>query len=767
MGKISRRTMRPIGLLVFTLAWGVSCALPLVTYAIPQGRTYEMVSPLYKGGYGAGGIMAVAPDGESMVFESRGAFAGAPASSGTGVAEPYVARRGSSGWSTQPISVPATIAPTGTQGIDFSSTLETFIGLATAGANSAQATLESTEEQLVSHSLATSDAPANWVPVGDPLKKLDEKPPIKASYLDGSRDLSHVIIRSGEPEPLLEAAEGAQAQLYELVSSGGTSSLRLVALNDAGELLSRYCPVVLGSEAGKGNTFNAVSGDGEEIFFTADTNQAFRGAPGTDCDATISGTTFPGNPAILYARLGGERTAQVSAPIASTCAQSAPCFTAPQQRADFQGANEAGTKVFFTTAQPLVTGDADNGVDLYMATIGCNGGDAHPCVAAERSVTSLAQVSQSVNLGEPAEVQGVVSVAPDGSRTYFVAHGALGDVPNAAGLLPAHGADNLYVYDNSTSGATPVFVAELCSGPERSGGVKDRECPSGLDENETNDTKLWLFGTPLAQTGGEDGRFLVFSSYARLASKDTDNAQDIYLYDAVTGKLQRVSAGENGYDANGNESGGGVADGNAEIEPAFLGGEGFLIHGLKTRAVSEDGSRVVFLTASPLSPDAINGLTDLYEWHAGVAASEEGTVSLVSSGTAIEPAGPATISPSGRDVFFVTVASVVAQDVDGAPDVYDARLGGGFPVAPAPPQSCSGDACQGSLSNPVPLLVPGSVSQAPGESLSPLRTKAKTKGKPKAKCKRGYGRNKRGKCVKRKKRERNASRRGSIRGGKS
>jgi hypothetical protein len=51
-------------------------------------------------------------------------------------------------------------------------------------------------------------------------------------------------------------------------------------------------------------------------------------------------------------------------------------------------------------------------------------------------------------------------------------------------------------------------------------------------------------------------------------------------------------------------------------------------------------------------------------------------------------------------------------------DLYDARIGAGFPAVPAAPEECSADACQGPLTNPAPLLVPGSVSQSPGENLT-------------------------------------------------
>jgi hypothetical protein len=99
------------------------------------------------------------------------------------------------------------------------------------------------------------------------------------------------------------------------------------------------------------------------------------------------------------------------------------------------------------------------------------------------------------------------------------------------------------------------------------------------------------------------------------------------------------------------------------------------------------------------------------------------------------------IASSGRDVFFATTQGLVPSDTDGQMDVYDARHLGGFPPAPVEAEPCSGDACQGPLTNPAPLLIPGSVSQAPGENLPPppkagLRKKATPRRSKKASAKR-------------------------------
>jgi hypothetical protein len=90
------------------------------------------------------------------------------------------------------------------------------------------------------------------------------------------------------------------------------------------------------------------------------------------------------------------------------------------------------------------------------------------------------------------------------------------------------------------------------------------------------------------------------------------------------------------------------------------------------------------------------------------------------------------MSASGSDIFFSTHVPLVQQDTDVLGDVYDARIGGGFP-APREP-TCSGEACQGS-----PSVLPSfgaaasSTSPAAGNLVPPSITVAPfTQPKPKA-----------------------------------
>ena len=61
---------------------------------------------------------------------------------------------------------------------------------------------------------------------------------------------------------------------------------------------------------------------------------------------------------------------------------------------------------------------------------------------------------------------------------------------------------------------------------------------------------------------------------------------------------------------------------------------------------------------------------------------------LLSSGTSPDPSFYLDNDESGENVFFTTRAGLVKGDTDESFDVYDARVGGGFPE-PAPATGCA------------------------------------------------------------------------------
>jgi hypothetical protein len=115
----------------------------------------------------------------------------------------------------------------------------------------------------------------------------------------------------------------------------------------------------------------------------------------------------------------------------------------------------------------------------------------------------------------------------------------------------------------------------------------------------------------------------------------------------------------------------------------------------KPRALSADGRRLFFDSRDALVVQDSNKDRDVYQWEAqgtGSCNAPGGCIALISSGQATEGALFLDASEDGADAFFLTDASLVVTD-PGVMDVYDARIGGGFP-APVVPIACLGDACQ-------------------------------------------------------------------------
>jgi hypothetical protein len=108
----------------------------------------------------------------------------------------------------------------------------------------------------------------------------------------------------------------------------------------------------------------------------------------------------------------------------------------------------------------------------------------------------------------------------------------------------------------------------------------------------------------------------------------------------------------------------------------------------------------------------------------GSCHAATGCISLISTGTSPYPSEFADASESGSDVFFTTRQSLAPEDQDELVDLYDARIGGGFPVKPivAP---CSGEACHGAPEAQGALETPSSITfSGPGNAVQPASTPA-------------------------------------------
>jgi len=98
---------------------------------------------------------------------------------------------------------------------------------------------------------------------------------------------------------------------------------------------------------------------------------------------------------------------------------------------------------------------------------------------------------------------------------------------------------------------------------------------------------------------------------------------------------------------------------------------------------------VVFSSPEAMVPEDSNGKWDAYEYD-----TASGTVHLISTGTSSTDSYFMDASPDGHDVFFATRQRLSGWDIDDNYDLYDARIGGGFPEPPTPAQPCAGEGCR-------------------------------------------------------------------------
>ncbi|HWY19438.1 MAG TPA: hypothetical protein VNY27_12095 [Solirubrobacteraceae bacterium] len=119
--------------------------------------------------------------------------------------------------------------------------------------------------------------------------------------------------------------------------------------------------------------------------------------------------------------------------------------------------------------------------------------------------------------------------------------------------------------------------------------------------------------------------------------------------------------------------------------------------------------------------------SDVYEWRAdGVygCARVQGCLSLITNGRGGYLNLPLGSAHEGRDVFIYTRSQLASSDRDNAGDVYDVRIGGGFPPPPPGPVECEGDACSTPASAPNDATPSSFTFQGTGNLVAPLATAA-------------------------------------------
>ncbi|HEX5713416.1 MAG TPA: hypothetical protein VFX85_08900 [Solirubrobacterales bacterium] len=324
-----------------------------------------------------------------------------------------------------------------------------------------------------------------------------------------------------------------------------------------------------------------------------------------------------------------------------------------------------------------------------------------------RDGSQTVQVDESVGGGGSFE-----TASADGSVAFFTKaghlyrYGALTKV--ATDLTP--GGEVLGVLGSSGDGAYLYYLAAAGLFLNHSGST----FAVAAEADATNYPPTT--GTARIAANGR----LAFLSAAALTEQDTGGFAQVFLYAPAAQTLTCTSCPPSGT----------RPPGPATIPAATANGSGpgaAYLH--KPRALSLAGNRLFFETRNALVASDTNSDLDVYQWEAGGAGDcvkPGGCVALISSGRATEGASFLDASADGSDAFFLTDGSLVPND-PGAVDVYDARVGGGFP-GPQVPIACVADACQ---------VVPGEPEDpAPSTAFyrpegNPPLSYPKTKKKPK------------------------------------
>jgi NHL repeat len=459
-----------------------------------------------------------------------------------------------------------------------------------------------------------------------------------------------------------------------------------------------------------GNTEGVLSADGSRVFFMSpDPEVAGASCTGPGIDGGCPAQVFVwqrGPDGVVTRWISQtEVTAARDAAANQDAALMAPVV--------FEGASRDGDKVLFRTIAPLTADDRNGGgappaggvttgeaqatsADLYMYDMP-DGPDGNPATAdADPAGGDLVRISAGPDGNGDCNtpVSTLRSLADDGSRVYFTCAAPLAGTPvTGSGTSTSPGGTrstldevNLYLYDaNEPEAERWRFIARL---PRSTGRMACATVAANSCVNGTRDGSLVTFLTPGALTTDDQDGGLV---------------GDMYAYDAHRDELTRISARPDGAT---------VEDPYPCVPPGTnprCHGDGGITEdralplerlGVAARPRGSDpqGERLAFFQSrSRLVAEDTDSSYDVYQWRA-----LDGELSLLSTG--VSDAHDALYvgnDRSGLNVYLATRDRLTWQDRDAVLDVYTARIGGGIPQPPGPPDcDALGGVCQGAGAPP-------------------------------------------------------------------
>jgi hypothetical protein len=720
-----------------------------------DGREWEMVSPPQKHGAQIYGIaqgfeaqddaVQAAANGDALAYLTSAPTEGTPP--GYSLVESLLSVRGADGWRTQDISTPHSV-PTGLSTSAeyrlFSSDLAQgivqphgpFEPALSAEASGQTAYLRTNYPSgdvgdLCTNScyrpLVTGKPPYANVPPGTEFDRYGSETIFPCNpkwicgpqFADATPDLEHVMLYTEQTltatptaiEPLVhEGLQGAGGFLYEW-SDGQLTPISVLPNGELANFAALGGPL-------QRDVQHAISNDGSRVFWSAEWGSA---EPGLYMYDVPKGET------VKLAPTTGEegRTSR------------------------FQTASNDGSRMFFTTGNRL-TADSGGGP-------GIEEGDLYECEIVELSGSlqcDLSDLTPINGAGESAGVLGtVLGASEDGSYVYFVANGVLapGAVPGQCSSSGSPSARcNLYLYHDGVTKLVAVLANE-------DGVDWSRDRPGNSLSEETARVS-------------PDGRWLAFMSDRELTGYDNRDAvggqrdEEVYLYDAQSGRLVCASCDPTGARPDGAAEEFSLVDGEgvwrgrwlaANVPgwtPFYPAGSGHAIY--QSRFLSNSG-RLFFNSHDALVPRDVNGTWDVYEYEPPGTGNCEtssatfrersgGCIGLLSAGSSPEESAFLDAGEGGADVFLLTASKLSGADTDTALDVYDAHecsVASPCAATPAsqPPPCTTGDACKAAptpqpaiYGAPASATFSGAGNVVPSAPSSVVPKRAKSKGATRA-----------------------------------
>jgi len=532
-------------------------------------------------------------------------------------------------------------------------------------------------------------------------------------YYGFNTDLTEGILGQGAPA-LTDSTIGEYRNLYTQ-PTGNTSALA--------PLLSLANSKSPSCQEGHGQgelevTYAGGSADLSRIFFQAN-------------DALTNDATGECGKANLYEWSGGVLRAVNILPAATT---STPGAAFGSGSVLTNAISDDGSKAFFTGADGNLYVRVDGTRTLVVPGPGnCNAATlpaARVCFLAASTDGSHALLSNgqayALNGDETAYETGVDLTAGNGgfvglsgqsddlSHLYFVDTAILtGAEENSAGAKAESGKKNLYAWVEGTTRFVAVLAA--ADGNESSG---DWAPSAVIRSAEASPNGQWVAFVSTAPLTGFDnvGPTCGINS----GEKVPGPCAEVFIYNGDTGSLDCASC-------NPTESppvGGSSLPGVRTLTKPYLHQSRYLT----------DAGRLYFDGTDRLVIGDSNGkVEDVYQYEpAGVGdcTRPDHCVSLISSGRGRSDSNFLTMDEGGENVFFTTRDQLVRADKDELFDLYDARVGGGFPGdTEIPARECEGESCQPPIEGPREVTPSSSAFNGPGNLHETGKPAARCKGK--------------------------------------